>query len=101
MLRMTMSVSGHQSGTGGEDQVSAPRALETARQARPHGRPGSVWAGWAAVSTWTYAALVLTMLGLIRWVGEGWWGVTVLLFIPRWVFLVPIAVLALASALPR
>src|SRR5262249_46397191 len=45
--------------------------------------------------------LVLTILALIRWVGEGWWGVTVLLFIPRWAFLAPIAVLAALSALAR
>ncbi len=49
-------------------------------------------------ATWAFAALVLTVLGLIRWVGPSWWGVTLLLFLPRWLYLGPIPVLALASA---
>jgi endonuclease/exonuclease/phosphatase (EEP) superfamily protein YafD len=36
---------------------------------------------------------------LIRWVGDRWWGVTFLLFLPRWLFLAPLPVLALASGL--
>src|SRR5262245_23162027 len=42
---------------------------------------------WIAIASWSYAALILSVLALINWVGEDWWGVTVLLFVPRWLFL--------------
>ena len=51
--------------------------------------------------TWIWALVVLIVLLLIRWVGDRWWGVAVLLFLPRWLFLVPLPVLALASGLAR
>ena len=51
--------------------------------------------------TWAFAVMVFAMLVLIRWVGVDWWGVAVLLFMPRWVFLVPIVGLAIASGLKR
>jgi endonuclease/exonuclease/phosphatase (EEP) superfamily protein YafD len=51
--------------------------------------------------TWMWALVVLSVLVLIRWVGDRWWGVSVLLFLPRWLFLVPLPVLALASGLAR
>jgi vancomycin resistance protein VanJ len=57
--------------------------------------------GWVLAVTWAYAVLVLATLILIRWVGEKWWGVTLLLFLPRWLFLGPIPALALASGLMR
>jgi endonuclease/exonuclease/phosphatase (EEP) superfamily protein YafD len=41
----------------------------------------------------------MIVLLLIRWVGDRWWGVTVLLFLPRWMFLAPLPILALASGL--
>jgi endonuclease/exonuclease/phosphatase (EEP) superfamily protein YafD len=50
-------------------------------------------------ATWTWASVVLMVLLLIRWVGDRWWGVTVLLFLPRWLFLTPLAVLAPGSGL--
>jgi endonuclease/exonuclease/phosphatase (EEP) superfamily protein YafD len=56
---------------------------------------------WISTATWVYAVLVLATLVLIRWVGEAWWGVTLLLFLPRWLFLVPIALLALAGLRSR
>jgi vancomycin resistance protein VanJ len=56
---------------------------------------------WIVLASWSYAALVLTVLALINWVGEAWWGVTVLLFLPRWLFLGPVLVLVLASAMMR
>lgn len=74
-------------------QAEVPRAAKTRRS--------GVWAGLIGVFSWFYAVLILLMLALIHWVGEGWWGVTVLLFMPHWVFLGPIGVLALASALAR
>ena len=54
-----------------------------------------------AFYTWTWALTVLIVLVLIRWVGDRWWGVAVLLFVPRWLFLAPLPVLALASGLAR
>lgn len=51
--------------------------------------------------TWAYAAVVIAGLVLIRWVGDDWWPVTLLLFSPRWLFLGPVAVLAVASGLSR
>jgi vancomycin resistance protein VanJ len=53
------------------------------------------------VVSWLYAALVLVVLGLIRWVGDAWWGTTLLLFMPRWLFLFPLPLLALAAGLRR
>ena len=49
------------------------------------------------VATWAYAALVLACLILIRRVGESWWPVTVLVFLPRWLFLLPALALVLAA----
>ncbi|WP_406695493.1 endonuclease/exonuclease/phosphatase family protein [Singulisphaera sp. Ch08] len=56
---------------------------------------------WIALATAVYAVFILVILALIAWVGEDWWGVTVLLFVPRWLYLAPVAVLALASGLRR
>jgi endonuclease/exonuclease/phosphatase family metal-dependent hydrolase len=56
-------------------------------------------AGASWVATWAWACVVLAVLLLIRWVGDGWWGVTVLLFLPRWLFLAPFPFLVLASGL--
>ncbi len=47
------------------------------------------------LASWAYAIVVLVALGMIRWLGGGWWGVSVLLFMPRWLLLVPIVFLAL------
>jgi endonuclease/exonuclease/phosphatase (EEP) superfamily protein YafD len=71
-----------------------------------HGGPAHsqfrAWVGrLSACFTATWAFFVLLDLLLIRWVGDRWWGVTVLLFVPRWLFLVPLPVLALASGLAR
>jgi len=51
--------------------------------------------------SWVYAGVVLLVLVLIRWVGDAWWGITPLLFTPRWAFLLPLAALAAASGLAR
>lgn len=69
-----------------------PEAPATAP--RPRGR-------WLARVSWAYALAVLAVLILVRWVGDAWWGVTPLLFSPRWVFLLPVALLALLSATLR
>lgn len=62
-------------------------------------RPVRGW--WIAAASWAYAIIVLGLLALIHWVGDGWWGVTVLLFVPRWLLLIPALSLALASGLSR
>src|SRR4051812_35655635 len=76
----------------GAARIGGPAAR--AAPARPRGRA-------VGVATWAYAALVLAILAMIRWVGHGWWGVVPLLFLPRWLFLVPVLVLALASGWAR
>ena len=67
------------------------------RRIEAFGRRGRVVLG----ATWAYAALVLSVLTLIRWVGQAWWGVMLLLFLPRWLYLGPLVILALASAWAR
>ena len=51
--------------------------------------------------SWLYAALVLVTLGMIRVVGDDWWVVDVLLLMPRWLFLGPVALLAAVSGWRR
>ena len=52
-------------------------------------------------AAWAYAAVVLAALGMIHGLGDGWWPVVLLLFMPRWLFLVPVALLAVASGARR
>jgi len=52
-------------------------------------------------ASWAYAAVVIAALGLIHGAGDAWWGVPVLLFMPRWIFLAPVALLAALSGLRR
>ncbi|MCA1686916.1 MAG: endonuclease/exonuclease/phosphatase family protein, partial [Planctomycetia bacterium] len=56
---------------------------------------------WLLAASWAYSATVLSVLGLIHGVGDSWWVVTLLLFMPRWLFLGPVAILAAASGLWR
>ncbi|MDR3637826.1 MAG: endonuclease/exonuclease/phosphatase family protein [Isosphaeraceae bacterium] len=56
---------------------------------------------WVVAATYIDAASALLCLILIRWVGEAWWGVTPLLFSPRWLLLVPPLVLALLAVWVR
>ena len=56
---------------------------------------------WLSSLTWGYAALILVVLGLIRGVGNAWWFGTLLLFMPRWLFFIPLVALAVASGLKR
>ena len=53
------------------------------------------------IASWAHAAVVLVVLWLIRWVGDAWWGTTFLLFMPRWLFLLPLLVLAPAAGISR
>jgi vancomycin resistance protein VanJ len=65
------------------------------RQATPGRRRlvGIVLAGLA----WLYLALVLGLWLVLRTASDRWWPATLLLFGPRWVWLLPLAVLALTS----
>lgn len=53
------------------------------------------------MASWLYAGLVLAALALLRLVGERWWPASLLLFCPRWAFLVPLPLLGLAAGLAR
>lgn len=76
-------------------EISSPPAVEPSLAVRKaRGR-------WVAAASWAYAIAVLALLVLIRWVGERWWGVTVLLLAPRWLLLVPVALLMLLAAAVR
>ena len=70
--------------------------------AEPRGRAWRVFARvWIITGTYAYAAAVLAALALIRWVGDRWWGVTALLFAPRWLFLAPAVPLTLLAVSVR
>ena len=56
---------------------------------------------WLLAASWAYAALAIVVLGAIRWVGDAWWGVTLLVLMPRVLFLAPVALLAIASGVRR
>jgi vancomycin resistance protein VanJ len=49
---------------------------------------------WLVRASWTYAGIVLLVLALIQWRSDYWWPATLLLFMPRGVFLLPIVLLA-------
>lgn len=57
--------------------------------------------GGMLVASWAYAGVVILVLLILRWVGDHWWGVTPLLLMPRWLFLVPVALLAAICGLRR
>lgn len=86
-----------------EAPASPPGGLARAgaawRRLRARAGPGPArWTAWAA---WGYlAAAMLVAVGL-RALGERWWPATVYLFGPRWVILLPLALLVPAAALLR
>jgi len=80
-----------------EAVADAPPSTATTSRTKSRRR----WDRALVIASWIYAALILTSLGLINWIGEDWWGVTVLLFTPRWLFLGPVILLALASGFAR
>src|SRR5579864_5005144 len=57
------------------------------------GKVGPLGGRWVAVVSWVYAVVVLIVLALIRWQGDRWWPATVFLFMPRWLFLLPVVAL--------
>jgi vancomycin resistance protein VanJ len=54
-----------------------------------------------ACSAWLYLCAVLALWLTLRYAGDRWWPATLLLFGPRWLFAVPIAPLALVSAVSQ
>jgi endonuclease/exonuclease/phosphatase (EEP) superfamily protein YafD len=74
----------------------AAEASGSVRVVRP--RPRARGIAWLS---WLLAIVVLAILVTIRWVGQRWWGTTLLLFFPRWLLLVPVALLGIASAVAR
>lgn len=73
--------------------------LRALRRAVPAAPPVVVRAlAWAA---WGYAALVVVVWAVLWTLGDRWWPATVYLFGPRWVVLLPLALLVPAAALLR
>lgn len=54
-----------------------------------------------AVATFGYAVVVLISLALIKQLGDRWWPATLLMFSPRWPFLLPIPLLIAWAAARR
>lgn len=67
--------------------------LRGARIEPRHGLRGWAWAGSRGL-TLVYASLVLIATVLVRFRGDEWWPATALMFLPRWVGLLPLPVLA-------
>lgn len=72
---------------------------EPAPAAVTKGRPGR--RRYLLAASWAYAVFMLAVLGLIHGVGDSWWPVLVLLFMPRWLFLAPVGLLAALSGFKR
>src|SRR5437868_2158862 len=76
-----------------------PRTGESA-PARPR-----VWRRRLAVAVsalaWTYFGAIVIAWLVLRLAGDRWWVATLVLFGPRWVFAVPLALLAPAAAVLR
>src|ERR1700722_8454022 len=51
--------------------------------------------------TWLAVAVVLAVWGLLLTASDDWWPATLLLFLPRWIWGVPLAVLALGALVLR
>lgn len=56
---------------------------------------------WLGRAAWGYAALVGVACAVLWTLGDRWWPATVYLFGPRWVLLLPLALLLPAAALLR
>ena len=60
----------------------------------------SRWDRWVRRLLWGYLALMLVIAALIQWTGDRWWFGTILLFGPRWVWGLPLALLLPGTLLP-
>jgi endonuclease/exonuclease/phosphatase (EEP) superfamily protein YafD len=70
----------------------------------PHdvlGSRRSVLARAAALLAWAYLGTVCLLAAVIWTLGDSWWPATVLLFLGRWIFLLPLALLVPAALLVR
>lgn len=55
-----------------------------------------------AYASWSYLAFIVALLPVIYWGGDRWWLATLILFGPRWVFLIPLVILLpFACKFPR
>jgi len=55
----------------------------------------SRWQRWTSRLVWTYLALIGLISALVQWTGDSWWFSTVLLFGPRWIWMLPLPLLVL------
>jgi vancomycin resistance protein VanJ len=55
----------------------------------------------ASILAWTYFTIVLAAWVLVKALGDRWWPATVVMFGPRWLFLLPILPLAVWTGLRR
>jgi len=89
-------------GCGRDRPAQTSPVSKRERKARD-GRPveGSSRGRLLRVVTWGYGLAVLACLAGLHWLGDTWWGVTLLLFAPRWLFLGPLGLLAAAAWVRR
>ena len=59
------------------------------------------WLRVVARLTWAYLAAVIVVASLLWGFADAWWPATVLLFMGRWVFLLPLALLVPAAIFLR
>src|SRR6185437_11322246 len=58
--------------------------------------------GWLGAACWAYVGSILGLCVILRLMGDRWWFATLLLFGPRWIWAVPLALLMpVASARRR
>lgn len=55
----------------------------------------------AIVAAWLYVCFLLGVWTAIHWGGDRWWWATVLLFLPRWVFALPLLALVPVATIYR
>ncbi len=79
------------------DSARVATFSETTLTASAWERPRSLVAMGLSVVSLFYAVLVLSVLVFLWTLGDRWWPATVVLFAPRWLWLVPLPVLALAT----
>lgn len=73
-------------------------ASEDVQPGSGEGRKRWWWARRAVTMvTWGYGVIVLLVLMLQTWLGDLWWPTTMLLYGPRWVWALPLPILAMAA----
>ena len=70
---------------------------------KEHARDAATSAGvrWLSRASWAWLAVACVLGGALWGLGDAWWPATVLLFIGRWIFLLPLAVLVPAVLVVR